>query len=85
MLVYGVNIWEFAILAEQCYSASKVDAEQKRRLDTVEVGGRWVPGEREGGDGGKVSKMGGNVNGKPIPSTLRAGDRAEVDPWLYAS
>ena len=60
--------------AEQCQSVSTVEAVQKGGSDTVQVGQRWIPGEREGGDGGRVSKGGGEVNDKTVHLALHLRD-----------
>ena len=56
---------------------SNVDAVQKGGLDTVKVIGRCVPGEGEGGDGGRVSKRGGMVNDKTVHFAFQ--NKADVE------
>jgi len=61
---------------------STVDAVEKGGLDTVLVGGGWVPGEREGGDGGRVFKRGGMVNDKTVQFAIQNKADDETDKAL---
>ena len=76
--MYGTRIFS----AEQCYSVSSVDAVQKRGLDTVQVGGRWVPGEGLVAMEGRLSKRGGKVNDKTVHFALQNKGDVEADKRL---